>query len=346
MRGRDGTREGAASYDGAVMRAGVVLGLVVVATGLLACDQVSALLPGSSEPTPEASATASAVVPEGDWQATTAFDGKWRVAASSGYRDGGFAFFPLLGAPVVIEGGVMAFLANATGQQSQLRKTLRVTGSAGDGGQRVLLQHRGTFYDHDAMDASAESVDATSEGWSRHGLVRKDGEAIVLVLAPVEGPAPTSSSQLPEGGERVRLVPYVEEPEVAAAPAEELPPAPPTMPADATITFETTGPCEPEPCAEYTVSFRGDGQMTVSGPSVGDEPKVVRLPITTARTIWSQLRVEQFFTRTEMPERPPNSRDGELVVTWGESSRKLEAAFFPRARSIADKLANVKPPAP
>ena len=49
--------------------------------------------------------------------------------------------------PVVIEGGVMAFVANATGQQSQLRKTLQVA-SGGEGGQRVFLQHRGVFYDH------------------------------------------------------------------------------------------------------------------------------------------------------------------------------------------------------
>lgn len=331
-----------------VMRAGTVLSLILVTMGLSACDRVTELLSDSKPPTTvSATASASAVVPAGDWKPTKDFDGKWRVEASSGFRDGGFAFFPLIGTPVLIEGGVMAFVANATGQQSQLRKTLQVAGG-GDGGQRVFLQHRGTFYDHDAMDASAESVDATSEGWSRHGLIKREGDAIVLAIAPVEGPAPTGFSRLAEGGERVRLVPYVEEPAAddGAAAGDELPPAPPTMPADATITFETSGPCPNEPCAEYTVEFRGDGQMTVAGPSVGDEPKVSRLPITTARTIWSQLRVDQFFTRTEMPPRPPNSRDGDLVVRWGDSSRTLEAALFPRARSVADKLANVKPPAP
>lgn len=336
-----------ASYDGSVVRHGVVLGVFLATTGLLACDQVNELLTGKKAPSPPVTASATATVPDGDWKATKDFDGKWRVAASSGFRDGGFAFFPLLGTPVVIEGGVMAFVANATGQQSQLRKTLQVA-SGGEGGQRVFLQHRGVFYDHDAMNASAESVDATGEGWSRHGVIKKDDEGIVLALAPVSGPAPTGFSRLPEGGELVRLVTYVEEPAAGAggAAGEELPPAPPTMPADATITFETSGPCPNQPCAEYAVEFRGDGQMTVSGPSVGDEPKVSRLPITTARTIWSQLRVEQFFTRTELPPRPPNSRDGDLVVKWSDSSRTLEAALFPRARSIADKLANVKPPAP
>ena len=330
------------------MRAGVVFGVVVAAMGLIGCDQLEQLLPGRSQaaPTVSPTATASAVVPEGDWKATKDFDGKWRVADSSGFRDGGFAFFPLIGTPVVIERGVMAFVANAKGQQSQLRKTLRVASGGGEG-QRVFLQHRGVFYDHDAMEASAESVDATSEGWSRHGLIKKDGEAIVLALSPVESPAPTTFSDLPKGGERVRLIPYVEEPVAdVVSELEDLPPAPLTMPMDATITFEATGPCGSERCAEYTVEFRGDGQMTVSGESVGDEPRVSRLPITTARTLWSQLRAERFFTLTELPPTLPDSRDGDLVVTWGESSRTLDAALFPKARAIADKLANVKPPAP
>ena len=113
-----------------VMRAGTVLSLILVTMGLSACDRVTELLSDSKPPTTvSATASASAVVPAGDWKPTKDFDGKWRVEASSGFRDGGFAFFPLIGTPVLIEGGVMAFVANATGgPQRSAARTISTSG--------------------------------------------------------------------------------------------------------------------------------------------------------------------------------------------------------------------------
>jgi len=193
----------ARAYDRPVMRTWMVLG--IAAAGLVACDRVEALLTGSPTSAPTASATASASAPAGDWKTTKAFDGRWRVADSSGHRDGGFAFQPHLGQIVVIEGGVMAFLSKATGQQSQLRKTLRVARSGGGGDQRVFIEHRGHFYDHDAMSASAESVGASSKGWSRHGLARIEGDVILLSVTPPGTEPPTSFESFPDEAEVVRL---------------------------------------------------------------------------------------------------------------------------------------------
>jgi hypothetical protein len=151
--------------------------------------------PPSVAPPPQARPSPTvAVLPKDAPEAKAVLDpmqGTWKIESSRSLNGGGASvFYPLRGELVSFREDILSMPGGSPGWET--RKTIGVVKAAGPANGTVIeVEHRGDFQAADKFDADPEKLGRLSKGWSRHALLRVDGDTMELSVVFPQYDPPT-----------------------------------------------------------------------------------------------------------------------------------------------------------
>ncbi len=106
--------------------------------------------------------------------------GTWKIESSRSLGGGGGSVFePKRGKLLSVRGHILTMPSDSAGGET--RKTIGVAKMpAAANGTVIEIDHRGDFQVADEVDADPKAIGRLSKGWSRHALVRVEGDTMTL----------------------------------------------------------------------------------------------------------------------------------------------------------------------
>ncbi len=118
--------------------------------------------------------------------------GRWEIESSRSLGDGsGSVFHPLRGKVLSFRENILTFPSEHGSPGWETRKTIGVVkGAVAANGAVIEVEHRGDFRSTVPFDADPVQVGGYSKGWSRHALVRVEGDTMTLSVVFPQYDAP------------------------------------------------------------------------------------------------------------------------------------------------------------